>query len=350
MSITKSAKTEKVQQILRGFASSVKTDLPKVVTSVGATTVIPEVTRIIAEGAGKSYGDSAFIDAAKKATVLGVTVVNLVGTYSSAIQNVLYKPDETLDTIIPEEIKRLIAQVESAQANYKGLSSASVPRGAIRHFRRPNDIFLEFPFNPAPIEDTKNNTFFDIVKLGEPTPPSLWVEGGARELSFELYFDATLSSRLSAGSRRIANTGQQVSAGEEEIRNPFNSRASGVPVAEEGGLNSFSQLAEYIARTKESTTLADMYLLKTFEYPEETNATRFYTSGVPTRTNRFTSLPKLIFTYGSTCLVGWLKKASFKHEAFNQSLNPVRTRANITILVDENYVVDRTTFAPTLTL
>lgn len=177
---------------------------------------------------------------------------------------------------------------------------------------------LVFQFNPTEIEDTKSNEFFTRVRTGLAHPDTIWISGGANELSFSLFLDATADSNTPHFGRKT----QYGKDTYETLRN-----VDGVDLIELG-------------------TLPQVERLKSFFYPKqiEPTAPRFVTNNIQQNnsartSDQFIPPPTLIFVYGPIYLECRMTSLSVKHETFNYRLAPVRTRAEVKLTINENAIV-----------
>jgi len=173
----------------------------------------------------------------------------------------------------------------------------------------PERILL-FQFNPETISDNKVNNYETKNHTGFTFVDYPWISGGERDISFELYFDAT------AG----ANTPH------------FNRGRNTSPVY---GAATYDTLDQYFP----NGTADDLDILRSFMYPKvQDPTTPRFTKGGHIPAPKFMPPPVLIFSYGPIYLEGFLVSCPIEHLLVDKSLTPRRSKATVTFKVIESYV------------
>ena len=172
--------------------------------------------------------------------------------------------------------------------------------------QNPARILL-FQFNPPVINDKKSNNYNVKSHSGFTFNDNIWANGGPRDISFRLFFDATAAVNTPIFGRNVAYGDPQV---------------------------------DTLASVYPRGTLDYTELLQSFQYPqlEDPNAPRFSNGGhIPTP--KFLPPPMLIFAYGNYYLQGVVSEVDITHTLQNKDLIPVRSEANIVFTVAEQTLV-----------
>jgi len=173
----------------------------------------------------------------------------------------------------------------------------------------PERILL-FQFNPETIADNKQNNYETKNHTGFTAVDYPWISGGERDISFELFFDAT------AG----ANTPHF---------------GKGRNTSSSYGAATYDTLDKFFP----NGTNDDLDILRGFMYPkrQDETAPRFSKGGhIPAP--KFMPPPVLIFSYGSMYLEGYLVSCPIEHMLVDKELIPRRSKATVTFKVIETYV------------
>lgn len=211
--------------------------------------------------------------------------------------------DGVLDDLLTERDTTTISKRE--QKPY-----SQVIRGVIapKGFDTLDEAIL-FQFNPSSIVDSKSTDWQSSALMGFAHAEYVWMNGGARNISFQLHLEATsdVNNRL---------MGKLVNYGDDTIDTlPQNFPEGTTPMV--NGLRSFL-------------------------YPVQKNKKLVsFVGSNPSPQDRFTHPPVLIFSFGSYYVECLLTMAEFTHTLFNSDLKPVRTTVAVTLAVLEGYTLNR---------
>lgn len=187
----------------------------------------------------------------------------------------------------------------------KGLYQTNV-RGLIAYKADP-ERFLLFQFNPAPLRDSKSVSYADRGKTGFDADDPIWISGGPRSISFELFLDATEGSR----QKHLGRTGGETLS-----------------------------KSEYVTHDPSRGTMKQVEFLQSLQRPlvPKENLPRFVRNSV-IPAEQFSAPPEIIFVYGYLYFEGVVSELSIEHKLFNRSLIPIRSEANVTIRIIESYEI-----------
>lgn len=167
--------------------------------------------------------------------------------------------------------------------------------------------YLQFQFNPEEISDSKEVTYEDRLRLGFDNADYIWVNGGARTVSFTLKLDATESSRV----RHLGKSGNPVPTGND-----------------------------LLTHNPEVGVLGQVQFLQSLQRPFEPGqlSPRFIRANAQP-SNQFVTPPEVIFVYGVMYLEGVLSSLSVTYTGWNSKLVPVQAECAIVFRVQEGKVL-----------
>lgn len=175
---------------------------------------------------------------------------------------------------------------------------------------------LFFQFNPTDIRDIKTANYSERAKPGQDFVDPIWIQGGKRQVSFELFLDATQDSN----TNYLNKPGQGLRAG----LNPTDEDLA-------------SRIGNTSTHTPSRGTLDQVEFIQSLQRPNtgrSIEAMFSYNGHVPT--SKFFAPPEFIFSYGPLYLECVMESLSISHELFNDKLVPVRSRATISLWVIES--------------
>ena len=158
-----------------------------------------------------------------------------------------------------------------------------------------DNSILNFQFNPTEIQEEKSLKYEEREITGFDNTNLIWINGGNKQISFDLDFDATQAS----------NT--QYLGASNFTHDP-----------ERGTLNQVEFLQKFLhPRTKETVKFTRSNFIPTgnqFEYPSE-----------------------LVFIYGNYYVIGTMMSCPVTHTLFDKDLVPLRSKVSVKIHVKESY-------------
>jgi len=189
------------------------------------------------------------------------------------------------------------------------IAHQAVIRGCIapKGFKDVSEV-MTFQFNPSEVTDKKANDWQSSQQMGFAHNEYIWMNGGARTISFTLMFEATASVNTAYFGRDIPYGDAHV----QDLKNTF----------PEGTMGYVNRLRSYLYPLDKDSGLVT------------------FVGGNPSPQNRFTHPPVLIFCYGSYYVECILTSADISHSLFNDELKPIRSSANVTLDVLEGYTLN----------
>lgn len=206
----------------------------------------------------------------------------------------------------PQTVDRLIERDTTTVSKRDPVPYSGVVRGVLAPvgFTSFNEV-LTFQFNPEVINDRKATDWQNGPLLGFAHLQYLWMSGGARQLNFELHFEAT-------GDVNSKIFGRDVNYGDANI--------------------------DTLPANFPNGTMDYVNLLRSYLYPlKKSNELVKFVGNNPSPQDRFTHPPVLIFSYGEYYVECVLSSAEVVHILWDAKLKPVRTKAQVTLDVLEGY-------------
>jgi len=220
-----------------------------------------------------------------------------------------------------EKVREKISGFPTNPNDYNTVNVAS-SRGVIvpthRFFAYDTAVedFLFFQYNFEKYTDRKESNFDESQYLGFQGSREVWVSGGRRTLSFDLFFDAT---RAGMDERDFFS---------DLLRSDIESSIKRDPHAN-------------IEVSKEGGTLAAVNKLQSFKYPairksdlENINRPRFF-NGVFEPSRRFESAPVVLLILGKQVYQGRITSVEAEHQLMNADYIPIRSSCKVSFVVDE---------------
>lgn len=230
------------------------------------------------------------------------------------------------------EVKKVLGRLPTNYQDYntvsvKGTRGAIVPTHLFFSSRLSLDDFLFFQYNPSQYLDKKETKLDESQYLGYGASREVWVSGGRRVLSFDLFFDATRASMderdlfitplPSEDDSRPKNTQDLIN---QSISTDPHSR---IEVSKEGGsLVAVNKLQSYQYPVIEKNDLASV------------GRPRFL-NGVFEPARRFESVPVLLLILGKQVYQGRVASVEANHVLMNKDFIPIRSTCKISFIVDE---------------
>jgi len=175
-------------------------------------------------------------------------------------------------------------------------------------------ILLPFRFNPSTINDVKETNWVEHKIPGLPYAKYHWTGGGTRNISFELFLDGFETPTAIAGVYGLTAGIHADIASLERFLYPKDGKSPNAAIAKiTGGSGSTNT-------------------------PNLVNAASSLISANTKR--QFVKPPIAIFGYGSFVANVIVRKAEINVEKWNNFLDPVRAKANVTLSVLEDTSLD----------
>lgn len=193
-------------------------------------------------------------------------------------------------------------------------------RGKI-HIFNDLDRYLEFQFNPTELNLTKRNRWEMLNNTGQMGVDPIWLGGDTRNVQFKLLIDKTYCSIYDY-------VGGHYSLDDTKSENTDN----------------------LVTWTNPRGVLPIIEMLESFQYPIGDFDTTWFKeaqkgatplsanvgAGMISRTKQFIPPPDLVFVFGQYYLVCKMSELSIRHVLFNSELIPIRSEAEITLVIKEN--------------
>lgn len=184
-----------------------------------------------------------------------------------------------------------------------------------------------FQFNPQTINDVKSTLYEVRPYPGLPYNDLIWINGGERIISFQLFLDNTPSSKTSSFRPKVL--AQEIS-----------------PNRYKGDYEDFFWVnngAYSKTRVHPRGILPEVEYLQSLLYPEvaKSEETPKFAEGGVVNMEQFRPPAVVVFCFGPIYLEGVVKRADISYQLFDEDLTPLRATVDIDFSVMEYRNLDR---------
>jgi hypothetical protein len=232
----------------------------------------------------------------------------------------IINPSVALSFLSPEERATLSGTLTGkTTADYRGGRSSQIgptyntTRGLLapKGFYAMQEILL-FQYNPSEISDAKANTYTERASTGYSAPRYFWGKGGARTMSFSLFFDATAHSNNKS-------VGQNTEYGPATV--------------------------ETLSAVFPNGVMDMVNKLNSFMYPilddsPYTGVKARFVEGAAIPGKRFLPPPVAVFVFGYFYLECVVMTVDAKYTLFNERLQPIRAECTVSLNILEASIVN----------
>jgi hypothetical protein len=198
--------------------------------------------------------------------------------------------------------------------------------------KQPLDLTkgYSFQFNPQTISDSKETNYEVRSYPGMAYNDYIWLGGGERLISFQLFFDNTPQSKTETFNPKV-----KANKIEESIYKGKN----------RAGITDFGQIANFFytgnaysnSRVDERGIMPEVELIRSFLYPAPLTgeSTPKFIEGGIVNNQQFRPPQTVVLCLGPLYLEGLVKSADAEYTLFDKDLTPIRGTMNVTFAAFE---------------